>query len=917
MSVRDPDRWQQAQTVFLQAAGVANNERQAFLDRACDDHELRRAVDRLLAADERSASFIEHAIADGASLLDHADEPAEIGQTVGRYRLIRQIGRGGMGVVYLAERADQAFDKQVALKLMAPGLADADRQRRFHAERQILADLEHPSIARLLDGGTTDDDRPYLVLEYIEGEPIDRHCQGHALGLRDRLKLFLTVCEAVDHAHQNLIVHRDLKPENILVRDDGTVKLLDFGIAKLLAAESSSVGATVTAAGLMTPQYASPEQMRGEPVATTSDVYALGLVLYRLLTDSPPYDLAGTAPAELARLVCDVDPPPPSVAAATEREMASVSGSEPAAGNATRPVAASRLAGDLDAIVMKALRKERQARYSSVALFAADVERYLTARPVSARKGTAAYRLRKFVGRHRAGLAALVAGVLLAITFTVRVVIERNRAEQAVALLADLIAFSEPAGETRRSQTAEQQRFDARTDALIESLDGRARLQGNLLAAIGRLFHVLGLDGAARPRLEQALALRRSFGDDPDLADSLDRLGELLREAGEFEQAESLLTEALAMRHRLGGEDDLDTAESLDNLGHVIAASRGAPAEVEALYRQALDVRLRLAGADDLRVAESRNNLGIALQDLGRLAEAEDELNQARTIYRRQLGDDDPDIAMIEANLGNLLVQLGRPAEAEPYLRSALTIDLRHFGERHASVAQDRDSLAWALKQQADYEAAEREYRAALAVRQELWGDDHPATVTSVNNLASLLLDAGRFEEAVPLFRSALTSFRAIYQPRDHLSVAQVAINLAATLDEIGTSPEALALLREALGIRHRLVGDSSLAVADAKNRLAAALVSRDAYEEAETLLRQALAVHRADESADPRQLAFSLHHLGRLLAETARAQAATPLLREALTMRTDILGSDHPSTTETREQLSACLVQHESSENT
>ena len=564
MSVRDPERWQQAQAVFLQAAGLPDADREAFVRTACrDDGTLRRAVSRLVAADRQSGSFLEEVIAGGASLLGSVEDGADLGRTIGSYRLIRQIGRGGMGVVYLAERADQAFDKQVALKLIAPGLPDADRRRRFHAERQILAHLEHPAIARLLDGGTADDDRPYLILEYIEGEPIDRHCRSQGLDLRARLGLFLTVCDAVDHAHQNLIVHRDLKPENILVTADGAVKLLDFGIAKLLAAEPSPGGTAATAAGMMTPQYASPEQVRGEPVTTASDVYALGLVLYRLLTDSRPYDLTGTAPAELARLVCEIDPAPPSQAVRQRQD-------------GPGPVAAGRLAGDLDAIVMKALRKEREARYSSVALLAADVESFLGERPVSARRGTAVYRLRKFAVRHRAGVAASILVALLAIGFTVRVVAERNRAEQAVALLGDLIAFSEPAGTARRHRTAEQQRFDARIDTLLESLRGRERLRGKLLAAIGRLYHVLGLDEAARPRLEQALALRRAFGDDLALASSLDSLGELLRDAGAFEEAETLLRDALAMRQRLVGEDDLDTAESLDNLGHVIAEGRGA-----------------------------------------------------------------------------------------------------------------------------------------------------------------------------------------------------------------------------------------------------------------------------------------------------------------------------------------------------
>ena len=897
MSIRDPERWQRAQDLFLSAAEQPADERDAWVARACaEDAPMLRAVRRLLDADRRGGAFIEQAIADGLVATGLTAGGNETGLRIGRYRLLRQIGHGGMGVVYLAERADQAFEKRVALKLLAPGLADETRRHRFHAERQILARLEHPGIAHLLDGGTTGDGRPYLVMEYVEGEPIDRYCQRHGTGLRARLRLFRDVCEAVEHAHQNLIVHRDLKPENILVTPEGAIKLLDFGIAKLLAPNGEARASTVTETGLMTPQYASPEQVRGEAVTTASDIYALGLILYRLLTDARPYEVTGTAPGELARIVCEVEASPPSI----------VARKRPAD---ERPVAPSRLVGDLDAIVMKALRKEQGMRYRSVALFSGDLDCFFADRPVSARRGSLGYRLHAFARRHRLGLAASVAMVALAAGFTVRVVAERDRAEQAVALLADLIAFAEPAGSERRARTADQQRFAARTDTLVSSLEGLPQLQGRLLASIGGLYHVLGLDQAARPRLEQALAVRRALGDDPAVASSLDSLGELRRDDGDYAPAETLLREALAMRRRLFGDQDLRTAESLDNLAHVLYQGGGDAAEAGRLYREALAIRRRLLGDQHLLVAESRNNLALALQALGDTAGAERELTRAAAAYRQQLGDDDPDVAMVEANLGILLTETGRPGAGEEHLRAALAIDRRHYGDQHSFVAQDHDSLAWAMQKQGAYSDAEREYRAALATRRQLHGDEHPDTLASINNLASLFLDTNRFAEAVAPLRQALDGYRRLHDA-DHPSVVQAAINLALALEGNGAGEEAESLLRQALASRRRAAGDHSLLTADAEGWLGALWAAHGRIREAEPLLRQALGTARSDPGADPRLTARLLHALGNLLRTSGRAAEAQPLVREALRIRTRTLGPGDWHTADTAAVLGLCLAE-------
>ena len=370
---------------------------------------LLREVKSLAAAAEQEWSFVDHSAYPGTDALDKGDAPSRLGQRVGTYEIVRELGRGGMGMVYLARRADEEFEKLAAIKLIRPGMAGELAVRRFRGERQISALLDHPNIARLLDGGTTEDGEPYFVMEFVEGEALLDYCDRHRLSVEERLRLFGEVCAAVQHAHRNLVVHRDIKPSNILVTEGGVPKLLDFGIAKLLSPEGALEPAdqTATVTRVLTPDYASPEQVRGQPITTASDVYSLGVVLYELLARRRPYHLTDTDPKELLRVVCERDPEKPSTAAARprgEEGPAAFTGARPESG----PGLARRLKGDLDAIVLKALRKEPERRYASVEQLSDDIRRHLSGRPVLARRGTTAYRAGKFVRRHRMLLAAAV-----------------------------------------------------------------------------------------------------------------------------------------------------------------------------------------------------------------------------------------------------------------------------------------------------------------------------------------------------------------------------------------------------------------------------------------------------------------------------------------------------------------------------
>src|SRR5450755_1386887 len=423
------ERWARVKELFEAAVDLDPNQRTALLEKECGgDEALRGEIESLLKSDERTDGFIEHpAFALPRDLFpDDVEEPF-VGRQFGAYQLIREIGRGGLGAVYLAARADDEYRKEVAIKVIRRGLDTDDIIRRFRNERQILAQLDHPNIARLIDGGTTDDGLPYFVMEYVNGEPINVYCDANALPTTERLKLFRKVCAAVTYAHQNLVIHRDLKPSNILVTQEGEPKLLDFGIAKLLITGDELFTQTIPALRVMTPEYASPEQVKGDKIMTTSDVYSLGVLLYELLTGQRPYRLKTRTPEEIARAITEQEPERPSTAASQRPDRNS-----PQSANRNPKV----LRGDLDNIVLMAMRKEPARRYASVGQFSEDIRRHLEGLPVRARKDTVAYRTSKIVNRHRIGVAAaalvllsLVGGIVATLSEVQTARRERAKAE--------------------------------------------------------------------------------------------------------------------------------------------------------------------------------------------------------------------------------------------------------------------------------------------------------------------------------------------------------------------------------------------------------------------------------------------------------------------------------------------------------
>jgi serine/threonine protein kinase len=883
------ERYEELKELFQAALDLAPVERNAFLDDACQaDSALRAEVAELLAAHAQTSYFDAAALPPDAledSVLPITNTDLGVGQQLGPYRILREIGHGGMGTVYLAERADQQFKKQVALKVLrggsaAPALHSDLIVRRFRQERQILASLEHPNIARLLDGGATPAGLPYLVLEYVEGQPLDDYCDAHQLSLRERLQLFRTVCAAVHYAHQNLVVHRDLKPSNILITPEGTPKLLDFGIAKILNPETpnqiydQTIDQTLSSVRLMTPAYASPEQVRGETITTASDVYALGVILYELLTGHRPYQLSSPALHDTARIICEVEPPKPSaiviraeiITGSDGRERATITPAEVSRARKEAPEKLRRhLAGDLDNIVLMALRKEPQRRYASVEQFSEDLQRCLDRLPVRASRDTFAYRSAKFMRRHRAGVAALAiifllvvgSAILLAVQ-SARLARERDKAEQVSKFLASMFEMADPYNTGKKEVTASEI-LDKGAQRIAAELKDHPEAQAQLMNVMGKSYEGLGLYEKATPLMENALGIRRN---------------------------------------QLGNEA-LDTAESLNDLG-LLLIGKSDFARAQTLLREALQIRRKQLGTEHVQVAITLNNLGLALQEKGEYAAAEPLLREALAINRKLQGSDSAEVATNLNNLGRALHQQGKHAAAEPLYRESLAIKRRLFGDEHPKIINILLNLAWLSRDRSDYETAEALNREALAVSRKLFGNEHPQVASCLQDLAVVQRLKGDYESAEKITREALAILRKLVGNENAETVRSLS-NLAYIMKRKGDYVAAEALYRETLALRRKLLGDEHMNVANDYWNLAFLLSDKHDYAAAAQNFNQAMSLYRKLEGYEHADVALCLYQLGRLSLEQHHYARAEELLQQALQLQQKTLPSDHADLTSTR----------------
>jgi serine/threonine-protein kinase len=804
MELPDPDRWQVINDILIEARSRAPDERPAFLDEACgDDEELREEVRTLLDAAGDHEHVFDHGAAALVPSLGREQPPAspseapELGRRVGPYRLQERIGEGGTSVVYRAVRADGQFERTVAVKILRSRVGSDDGAAdRFRAERQILASLSHPHLAEVYDGGVLDDGRPFLAMEFVDGRPITDHCRAEGLSVDERLRLFRQAADAVQAAHEQLVVHRDLKPSNVLVeRTTGQVKLLDFGIAKILGElPGGPVPSTQTGRQPMTPAYAAPEQVKGDGISVATDTYALGVLGYELLTDCRPHGEDESSPYAVARAVCEDDPPPPSTVVETDECRAA-------------------LKGDLDAIVMTALRKQPDGRYDTVDALLDDVDRYLANRPVRAQRGGWPYRTRKFVQRNRTALVGTVTALLLLTGFAVyhvqRLSAERDRArraaqkaEQVSAFLTDLFKANDPYEGADDPVTLREVLRQGR-NKVQEDLAGQPAVQAGVLTVLGEVYRNQAQYDSARTVLDQALRLRRRSDEAGPLkvAESWSALGTLFRKTGR-----------------------LDTAA--------------------AAQRNALRLRRQHLPDDHEKVAASMNDLAAVLYDAGRLDEAAPLYREALAINRDRLGDDHPNVAVSLNNLAGLYYDQGRMEKAEELYRETLALDRQHYGDTHPYVATDLSSLGLTLYEQEQYEEAEKMLRRSLDIRREELGETHPDVAITLHNLAYLCMDTGRLDEAEESFRAALRIRRDRLDP-PHPRLASNLHGLGTLYRRLDRPDEAERYFREAIAMQTELTGSPSTETAEMKMSLADLLASNARYEEAESTYQTALAAYR------------------------------------------------------------------------
>jgi eukaryotic-like serine/threonine-protein kinase len=969
-------RWAEVDGILRRCLALPSGDRVRFLEETCGgDRELleftRRLLEQEALADRRFGEPSLPLDELAPPPLDPGEDPM-VGRSLGPYRIVSRIGRGGGGSVYVAERADGTFQRRVAIKVLHGVVPSDEAIARFRAERQILAQLDHPSICRLFGGGELADGQPYLVMELVEGEPITDFCDRRRLGIRERIELLLQVCDAVQYAHRNLFVHRDLKPGNILVTPEGRVKLLDFGIAKILDPDPEVAPAHFTTrlgGSPMTPAYASPEQVSGRPVTTATDVYALGVLLYRLLTGRLPFEVRDRSPAELERLISERTPLPPSSAAAKSEGTSKGGPHLP-----TPPYEgwARRLKGDLDTIILKALRKEPERRYASPLALGEDLRRHLEGRPVEARPSGLLYRTGKLARRRPGAVAALGAGLLVVAGYGATLVahaerleaerdlaraeairaeeertraeveafralearqaseaaqteaelarlqaeeardrleVEAARAEQVTAFLVELFESADPV----RAEPGEVTIRDLLQQGVrrVDELAHQPSVQAELALTMARVHHALGLFPEALELSERALAAWNQVSPGSlQAAEARLMRGRVLHRMGEFGEAEEIFRQVLQIRRDSLGGSHPQVANALQDLGAVVR-SQGRLDEAGPLYQTALGIRREGLGDGHPSVAESLNSIGLLRRDMEDYEGAETALREALAIQRGFLGDGSPVVARYLSNLALVLRSTGRYPEAEELYREALEIMREVYGREHPDVATVLNNLGLLLRYQGRYGPAEEMTREALEIRRSLFGDEHPEVAQAVNNLGLVLRAAGDLDGAEEMYRESLRTRRLVYG-QEHPAVATALNNLAFLLGVRGDHSASEALYREALEMRVLLFGDEHPAVARSLMNLGVSLREQGMGEEAETTMLRSLEIQRRELGNEHPGVASGLENLALLYRDQARYDEAEELLEEALALRIRILGADHPDVASTRAHLDGIVARRD-----
>jgi eukaryotic-like serine/threonine-protein kinase len=827
----DPERWERVQMLFHEAADMPREEQLSYLQRACDDASMVNDVQAMLAEDARGNSLLDREMAEVAHEILREPVNASLPkQNFGPFKIKRPLGEGGMGIVYLAERPD--LGNLVAIKVLRDAWLSPARRERFASEQRTLAQLNHPAIARLYDADTSDDGTPWFAMEYVEGVPLTSYCKEHNSSADERLRLMLLVCEAVRYAHQNAVIHRDLKPSNILVRADGTIRLLDFGIAKQLETLDNPTQ-TMTGMRLMTPAYAAPEQIRGERVGIQTDVYSLGVILYELLSGQLPFDLSTKTPGEAEQLITQQEPVRPSLIWTESAQLR----------KAPEMKASKAEWADLDVLCLTAMRKEPERRYPSVEAFIRDIEHYRNREPLEARADTWSYRVGKFVRRQRKAVAVSAAVMALIIGlvafYTVRLARARNEAvaEATRAQRIQRFTLNLFQGGDESVGPSDELRVVTLLDRGVQeahALDSEPQIQAEMYQTLGGIYQNLGKLDQAEKLLQQSLEQRKKlFGaDHPVVAEGLVSLG-LLRDAqARYDEAEQLVRQGLEMSKRHLPASHPAIAKATSSLGRVL--------EDKGEYDKAistLNEAVRLQSGPEA----SRAELGSSLTELANCNfyaghyDVSDALNRrVIEIDRKLYGERHPNVANDLINLGATQFERGYYPEAERYYRQALEIIGGFYGKDNQETASAQTMLARALVSQNKLDEASGLLKDALRIQEHVYGEVHPRVASALNELGKVAMQSGKYDEAEAEFQRMGEIYRKVYSGKHYL-IGVALSNLGSVDTERKRFSDAERYLREALNVFEQTLPAGHVNFGITRVKLGRALLREGRYRDAET----------------------------------------------------------------------------------
>ena len=830
----DSDRWQKIQTLFHQAADVPEAEQRIFLETRCaGDPALVSEIMILLEEDARGTSLLDGGIAHVANqILNGPPDAPPPFKEFGPYRIVRALGEGGMGIVYLAERAD--LGTHVAVKILRDAWLSPGRRNLFAAEQRTLAQLNHPSIARLYDADTSPDGSPFFVMEYVEGVPLTVYCDKNNCSIHGRLRLFRSVCEAVLYAHQHAVIHRDLKPSNVLVKNDETLRLLDFGISKHLESLSESAAdRTLTGMRMMTPAYAAPEQIRGEQVGIQADVYSLGVILYELLAGRLPFDVSNCSPAQAEKVLTEQEAEKPSAAG----KMAPLTQRE---GNGAS-ISKSAWA-DLDVLCLTAMHKDAQRRYRSVEALIRDIDHYLEGEPLDARADTLGYRLRKFGVRNRRPVTAVAVAfslvVALMIFFTVRLAIARNAALAEAARTQRIQKFMTnlfQGGDASAGPT-DNLRVVTLLDRGVQeaqSLNAEPEVQFELYETLGTLYQKLGKLDQANTLLNSSLQARKSlYGPDAaPVAEGLVALGLLRADQAQLPEAEKLVREGLAMGKRHLPPNHPTVAKATAALGLVLE-DRGSYDEAIKTLEEAIRLQT-VHGNATPEVAASLYELASAHFYAGHYDTSESLNERLLPMYRQIYGERHPRVADVLINLGAIKFDLGHYPEAENYDRQALDIVQSWYGKDNPETAADLTILARALVREEHFDEAMNLLQQSLAIKERVYGTVHPTVASTLNELGSAALKQHKNEAAEQYFLRMVDIYRQVYGEHHYLFAVALS-NVGSVYTSREDWPRAEKIYRQAIPIFTESQSANHINTGIARIKLGRTLLRQNRYAEAE-----------------------------------------------------------------------------------